>query len=215
MSEVKQEILVVSIQEFVIIISFRRHYFFRESIEINKETAALIWHPFISFESIKNSKSLRVFGDTDKSIMQYFGPTNVMYYVEQYELTLSCHFYLSHFPFDSHKCRIEFGSLWYETKSLNLSATIVQIRGYPDITPKDGPTIITDLPYPFEFQIESLPAFEIDFNDGYKYSFTGALLTLERKRIDYLMVGYYYPTTAFALLSMISYLIDADIVRSF
>ena len=207
--------MIASIQEFVIIISFRRHYFFRESIEINKETAASIWHPLIAFENIKNSKSLRVFGDTDMSIIQYSGSTKLMYYVEQYQLTLSCHFYLSHFPLDSHKCCIEFGSLWYETKLLNLSATIVQIRGYPDITPKDGPTIIADLPYPFEFQIESLPPFEIDFNDGYKYSFTGALLTLERKTVDYLLVGYYYPTTAFALLSMISFLIDADIVSFF
>ena len=159
------------------------------------------------------SKSVRVFGDTDKSVFYYFGPTKLLYYIEQYQLTLSCHFHLSHFPFDSHKCSIEFGSLWYETEFLNLSATTVQLRGYPNITPKDGPTIIADLPYPYELQIESLPAFEIDFNDGYNYSFTGALLTLERKSIDYLLVGYYYPTTAFALLSMISFLIDADIVR--
>ena len=192
--------MIISIQEFVelvIIISFRRHYFFRESIEINKEAAASIWHPLIAFENIKNSKSLRVFGDTNKSIFRYFGPSKLMYYVEQYELTLSCHFYLSHFPFDSHKCRIEFGSLWYETKLLNLSATTVQLRGYPDITPKDGPTIIADLPYPFEFQIESLPAFEINFNGSTVYSFTGALLTLERKSIGSLMSGYYYPTSAF------------------
>ena len=157
------------------------------------------------------SKRVRVFGDMDKPVFLYFVPEKLLYYIEQYQLTLSCHFYLSQFPFDSHKCSIEFGSLWYTTRFLNLNATTVVHRGYPNITPKDGPTVMADLPYPYEIQIESLPAFEINVG-GEIYSFTGALLTLKRKSLGHLMSGYYYPTTAFALLSMISYLIDADIV---
>ena len=135
-------------------------------------------------------------------------------YGEQHELTFSCHFKFQFFPFDSHKCRIEFGDLIYKTKNLNLSATIIMRRGYPDITFVDDPVIINDLPFPYEFQLEALPAFEIDVSGGI-YSLTGAILTLERKSVGYLMGGYYYPTTAFALLSMISYLIHADIVRFF
>ena len=46
-----------------------------------------------------------------------------------------------------------------------------------------------------------------------KFSFTGILVTLKRKSISHLLSSYYYPTTAFALLSMISYLIDPDSVR--
>ena len=128
-------------------------------------------------------------------------------------MTLSCQFHLTSFPFDSHKCRIEFGDLYYETRFLNLSATTIWLRDYPFITPKDDPAIINNLPYPYKSQIESLPAFEINFNGSTVYSFTGALLRLERKSIGSLMSGYYYPTSAFALLSMISYLIDAEIVR--
>ena len=133
-------------------------------------------------------------------------------YAEQYELTLSCYFHLRLFPFDSHKCSIEFGDLYYETRYLNLSTTTIVLRDAPAIMPHDDPTQINNLPYPYEFKLQSLPAFEIEFN-GYIMSFTGVLLKLERKSIDYLLSGYYYPTTAFALLSMISYLIDADIVR--
>ena len=151
----------------------------------------------------------------DTVFFQYFGYQTGnprLVYDEKFELTFSCHFHLSSFPFDSHKCRIEFGDLWDETKKLNLSATTVTVRGQPSITPEDGPMILNVLmPYPYEFQLEALPAFEINVN-GEIYSFTGALLTLKRKSLGHLMSGYYYPTTAFAILSMISYLIDADIV---
>ena len=187
---------------------------FRESIEINKKTAALIWHPIITFENIKASKSVKLFGEMDGFLFHYINDQSghpKLVYAEQFELTLSCQFHLTSFPFDSHKCRIEFGDLYYETRFLNLNATTIWLRDYPFITPEDGPAIINNLPYPYKFQIESLPAFEINFNGSTVYSFTGALLTLERKSIGSLMSG--YPTSAFALLSMISYLIDADIVR--
>ena len=135
-------------------------------------------------------------------------------YGEQYELTLSCHFQFQFFPFDSHKCRIEYGDLIYKTEKLNLSAATITRRGYPALTYEDDPFIINDLPYPYEFQLEALPAFQINSN-GKNWSFTGAVLTLERKSVGYIMGGYYYPTTAFALLSMISYLIHPDAVRFF
>ena len=175
-----------------------------------------IWHPIITFENIKASKSVKLFGEMDGFLFHYINDQSghpKLVYAEQFELTLSCQFHLTSFPFDSHKCRIEFGDLYYETRFLNLNATTIWLRDYPFITPEDGPAIINNLPYPYKFQIESLPAFEINFNGSTVYSFTGALLTLERKSIGSLMSGYYYPTSAFALLSMISYLIDADIVR--
>ena len=139
-------------------------------------------------------------------------------YAEQYELTLSCYFDFQFFPFDSHKCGIEFGDWNDGTRNLNLGATSVQYRGHPFITADNDSTandsiIINNLPYPYEFRLQSLPPFEMGFGDGNYYSYTGVLITLERKSLGYLLVGYYYPTTAFALLSMISYLIDADDVR--
>ena len=192
-----------------------RYYYFRRSIQIDKRTAASIWRPIITFENMKTSKSVRQLGLMDSFVFKYdvnqSGQARLMY-AEQYELTFTCPFELKSFPFDSHKCPIEFGDLWEETRKLNLSATTVTVRGQPSITPEDGPMILNVLmPYPYEFQLEALPAFEINVN-GEIYSFTGALLTLKRKSLGHLMSGYYYPTTAFALLSMISYLIDADIV---
>ena len=165
----------------------------------------------MSFENAKTSKSVRNFGEMDTFLFIYKPIHSGLEYGEQYELTLSCHFQFSSFPFDSHKCRIEFGDYWYQTGLLNLSSTTIMVRDYPVITPEDDPFIINDLPYSYEFQLEALPAFEINVA-GLNYSFNGVLLTLERKSVGCLLGGYYYPTTAFALLSMISYLIDADIV---
>ena len=133
-------------------------------------------------------------------------------YGEQFQLTFSCRFHFNTFPFDSHKCRIEFGDLLHETEKFNLMAARILVRGYPYIGPKDDPIILKDLPFPYEFQIQSLPSFELDFGQK-KYSYAGVLMTLKRQTIGHLLIAYYYPTAAFALLSMISYLIDADIVR--
>ena len=57
------------------------------------------------------------------------------------------------------------------------------------------------------------PADKNNNDNAEKFSFTGILVTLKRKSISHLLSAYYYPTTAFALLSMISYLIDPDSVR--
>ena len=57
------------------------------------------------------------------------------------------------------------------------------------------------------------PAHQNNDDNAEKFSFTGILVTLRRKSISHLLSAYYYPTTAFALLSMISYLIDPDSVR--
>ena len=57
------------------------------------------------------------------------------------------------------------------------------------------------------------PAHQNNDDNAEKFSFTGILVTLRRKSISHLLSAYYYPTTAFALLSMISYLIDPESVR--
>ena len=44
------------------------------------------------------------------------------------------------------------------------------------------------------------------------YPLTGMIIKMKRKSLGLLLGGYYYPTTAFALLSMISFLINPDIV---
>ena len=65
---------------------------------------------------------------------------------------------------------------------------------------------------PFEFHLEARPSFE-KISDS-TYSKTGIHIRMKRKSLGQLLSGYYYPTTSFALLSMISFLINPDIVSA-
>ena len=74
----------------------------------------------------------------------------------------------------------------------------------------EDPLVLDDLPFPFQFNLESLPAFVKTYDDTYSY--TGMLLKIKRTSLGQLLSGFYYPTGAFAFLSMISYLINPDVV---
>ena len=71
-------------------------------------------------------------------------------------------------------------------------------------------TTIDHLPSPYKFELAPLPSKEIMYDE--LYSYTGMILKLERNSLGKLLSGFYYPTTAFATLSLISYLINPDVV---
>ena len=78
------------------------------------------------------------------------------------------------------------------------------------------PIIINSLPYPFEFQLESIEAYNKtiadNYGNDYYHSHTGMRIKMERKSLGLLASKYYYPTATFAILSLISFLIDPDVV---
>ena len=71
-------------------------------------------------------------------------------------------------------------------------------------------TTTDHLPSPYKFELAPLPSKEIMYDE--LYSYTGMILKLERNSLGKLLSGFYYPTTAFAILSLISYLINPDVV---
>ena len=84
---------------------------------------------------------------------------------------------------------------------------------YDDMTTQDGPISPKNLLFSYEFQITARQTFEkLSRIDKMKTSKTGMCLNLIRSSHGGLDSGYYYPMTAFALLSMISYLINPDVV---
>ena len=86
---------------------------------------------------------------------------------------------------------------------------------FGNMTTSDGPIILSSLPFPFEVQINYLPTYEEYHKAAYMMkSKTGMSLSLKRSNMGHLNSGYYYPTTAFALLSMISYLINPEVVSN-
>ena len=83
-------------------------------------------------------------------------------------------------------------------------------------SPGDPPIILDNkMPFPFEFHLETLQPFQIVYNlqeisRDEIYSFAGILIKMKRNSVGQLLCGYFYPTTSFALLSMISYLIKPE-----
>ena len=88
--------------------------------------------------------------------------------------------------------------------------------GYGNVTTKSvgDPIILDNLPFPFEFQLVVLPNFEIRDRFRIPFSYTGIVLKMRRRSAGKLLIGYFYPTASFALLSMISFLIKPDMVSS-
>ena len=66
---------------------------------------------------------------------------------------------------------------------------------------------------PFEFHFEVIAPFTKNYVET-NLSYTGMLIKMKRKKFGQLLGGFYYPTTSFALLSMISYVIKPDMVSS-
>ena len=132
---------------------------------------------------------------------------------ELFQLTFSCHFDFAEFPFDSHECPIEYGSGILMQEKMRFDVTMAE---FGNLSTKSGgdPIILDDLPFRFEFQLETLPNFELLHKQTWPFSFTGIVLKMKRKSVGQLLIGYFYPTASFALLSMVSFLIKPDMVSS-
>ena len=79
-------------------------------------------------------------------------------------MTFSCHFHFGNFPFDTQQCRIELGDLLYTTQKMELNATCISFKGFPTTCYRDDPIIISDLPYPYDFELTPIPPFVVDFD---------------------------------------------------
>ena len=160
-------------------------------------------------------KKRQIYGDTDASLSLVFPssrwPRNRLV-VELFQLTFSCNFDFTEFPFDSHDCPLQYGDVVESQENLRLNVTLAV---FDNITTTIGgdPIVLDNLPFPFEFQLVSLPNFEIINRQHGSFSWTGIVLKMRRNSLGQLLIGYFYLTASFALLSMISFLIKPDMVR--
>ena len=130
-------------------------------------------------------------------------------------MTVSCHFHFNKFPFDFHECPIYFGTDVYSTDQMKFDEITV-FHDYNKISKRQEPLFIDELALPFEFELKALPIKQKFLMGGFNYNISsaGILIRLRRNSLGQLLSGYYYPTTSFALLSMISFLINPDVVSS-
>ena len=132
-----------------------------------------------------------------------------MIYGEEFEINLSCPFNLANYPFDSHECLLYFGDPNTNSSQLKFNHTSIS---YMDKTNDGFDPITLVSPLPFEFQLKALESKEKDVAGYHNVSYTGMCLHIKRKSFGLLLSGYYYPTTSFALFSMVSFIIDPDVV---
>ena len=138
----------------------------------------------MAFERLIKFKHTEMYGHTDSSksvvLPEFYSWSPNRVTVETFQLTFSCNFDFSEFPFDSHDCPIEYGSGFFSLEQMRLNKTQAV---FGNISTKfGGDSIILDnLPFPFEFQLVGLATFELRNIYGVSYSYTGIVLKMRRK----------------------------------
>ncbi len=170
------------------------------------------WRPSVSFLNVLTIKKLPEFGGT--TMTSYWIETpHALEYSETMEVTISCDFDFSLFPFDEHTCHLDIGDPKYELDTLRFRNIEVF---YKDKGTKRGTSPITILRprLPFIIHVEAKQSFvhtlvAVDEH----FSFTGFKLNLTRTNLGQLLAGYYIPTGLFAALSTLSYSIPSEQVK--
>ena len=182
--------------------------------QIDARASKLIWSPTISFENSLKYERTKTYGNAiSNNFWLWDDELHSLEYGEEFQLTFPCYFHLSKFPFDSHECFIYFGDENYATFDLRIDYLTLYYGSSHSIETNKGqePLILEDLALPFRFELEVL---QIKEKDAGKYNVTmaGILIRIERESLGQLLSSYYYPTASFALLSMVSFLINPEVV---
>ena len=168
----------------------------------------------IDFGNLMKLEQTKVYGGIGEGTMGYFPDTGSMIYSEAFQIKFSCPFRFQNFPFDSHKCCLEYGAFKGDTRIILLEVAHIT---YGNMTTNEGLISLKHLPFSFDLKIESQPSFEkVKKLDGkaYSFSYTGICFTMNRNSYGQLLGGFYYSTLSFAVLSLVSYLIKPDIVST-
>ena len=154
----------------------------------------------------------KISGKTKSSTnLFYQRDTGYIWYFNSFRLTFSCAFHFAHFPFDSHECSMRYGDAFGQIPNVIFEPPKLMYGDWKSVIDEE-PIILNGLTQ-FEVKLKPLSSFEVEIS-GNNYSYTGVIFSLKRKNMGRLDSGYYYPTSAFAILSMISYLINPDVVRN-
>ena len=189
--------------------------FYREFVFIDDEAVKIVFYPKFDFANLMAKEKYEI--GTGQPVLGYLGnhsdtstyPIQSMAYFEKMQLTFYCPFHFESFPFDSHECNVTYTDYYHSSDQLKFASAKVKYQDIQTVA-SDGPNggiIIKETPLPFEFELKSLNTF-----DKNSKSYTGMVINMKRKSSRVPLSGYYYPTTAFALLSMISFLINPDVV---
>ena len=179
---------------------------------VDDEFAKEIFFPALSISKAKHVKEVEQV--STKKDRFYWHHRNGPHHFEMEQnlmVTIVCAFDFSSFPFDHHSCNFEFGFSFSQNFLLFTPTTII----YNESKTSFGHFQLqySSHQIPFDVAIVGLEPFaKLKFE--YNYSHAGFHITLKRNRLGTLLGSFYLPTGIFAALSLVSFSINPDVVRS-
>ena len=159
-----------------------------------------------------NHQSARKVHITGGESFNYFWHKEPHYkiYGERLKETFSCDFDFKMFPFDKHRCYLRFFSPYFTDIILKFAPTKVYVNSSSTNLTEPSLLVQTNR-LPYLITVESVPT-GLHFHTEYTKATSGIVFNLERNDIGQLIGGFFWPTGIFTIISLVSFLIDPDVV---
>ena len=183
---------------------------------IGPEIALDVFNPRLKIKNTKVVKNIELVGSGHSDVTFIFGYDGRLYldhyleYQQSLKVTLYCPFAFNEYPLDKNECKFQFGPASHFVNSVIMRATFIRYQN-ESIRVGDGPLKMQKARLPYEFQLEILDPFVYQ-EAGFEYSYAGVNIKMRRYEYHTLLIGFYFPTLIFALLSYISFFISPEMV---
>ena len=178
---------------------------------MDKEIPKDLTFPKLRFKNVKEVKKLDEYGpppDNDCFFLRY---PHELVYVERLKITTYCAFNFRSFPFDKHHCDLSFGLSSSHIGIFELLQTQIRHKNISTMSVEKISIDSKESPVPFDIKLTSIKPYN-ESEYMYIFSYSGITLELKRSTPGLLFGGFYFPTGIFALLSLVSFSIDLQMV---
>ena len=124
--------------------------------------------------------------------------------------TFYCDFDFQFYPFDNHKCYLRFYNIRSSAQYLKFTPTQIYVNS-SSTNLTETPLSIETYRLPYAITVESIPT-GITLNEKWSYINSGIVFNIRRNDIGQLIGGFFGPTAIFTFISLVSFLIDPDVV---
>ena len=174
-----------------------------------------LWHPKIMFQNAQNIETIKGFGFKE-SLQFSISGKNTLFRSEILQVKFPCPFQFDSYPFDKHECKLGFHDFRYNKKSVIGLDRVTSLNHKTKKINREDKSIMINTPtIPYFIQVSIDPKYVR--NTGSKnasVNYASIKFNLERNSIGLLLGSFYIPTGTFAILSIGSYIINPDVVRS-
>ena len=180
-------------------------------ILVDYVTAEHVFHPKLKFQNVKAMEQLKEYSPIDDNYYWFQNSTGRFEYSMILRAKIFCPFDFSDFPFDEHECNFTFNAR-LSTGLIKLTPPMILHKGKTTFYGQDDLEVESKR-LPFITKLTGLNSFSlVDETNGYPYDATGMKIHFSRKSLGILTGTFYGPTAIFAVLSMISFQINPNVV---